>query len=225
MYADDPNVGPGCSRPTPASTEHPGRQLQDGRKRRLAGGSATHDRAPRPTGSISNPYRRPRSMSGRQPRRCRGSACSRRRGTIPVILVDANLLVYAHVGSFAQHDAARRWLDGRLSGRAPVGLPWPSLLAFVRIVSNPRIFERPASVLAAWQQVESWLAPESTWIPLPTTRHREVLAPLMAYAEGRANLIPDAHLAALAVQHGLVLCSADGDFARFDGLRWINPLK
>ncbi len=79
-----------------------------------------------------------------------------------MILVDANLLVYAHVGSFPQHDTAREWLDGRLSGRAPVGLPWPSLLAFVRIVSNPRIFDRPTSVLAAWQQVESWLAPEST---------------------------------------------------------------
>ena len=142
-----------------------------------------------------------------------------------MILVDANLLVYAHVGSFPQHDTARTWLDNRIGGRAPVGLPWPSLLAFVRIVSNPRIFERPASVLAAWQQVESWLATEVAWIPLPTERHREVLAPLMAGAEGRANLVPDVHLAALAVEHGLVLCSADGDFARFDGLQWTNPLK
>ena len=142
-----------------------------------------------------------------------------------MILVDANLLVYAHVGSFPQHGAAQQWLDDRISGRAPVGLPWPSLLAFVRIVSNPRIFDRPASVLAAWQQVESWLAAESAWIPLPTERHREVLAPLMAEAEGRANLVPDAHLAALAVEHGLVLCSTDGDFARFDGLQWTNPLR
>ena len=108
---------------------------------------------------------------------------------------------------------------------AQVGLPWPSLLGFVRLVSNPRIFERPSSIMAAWWQVESWLTADSTWIPLPTERHREVLGPLMKNAEGRANLVPDAHIAALAVEHGLVLHSTDGDFARFDGLDWINPLK
>jgi toxin-antitoxin system PIN domain toxin len=74
-----------------------------------------------------------------------------------VILVDANVLVYARVAESRQHDAARRWLDGRLNGTAPVGLPWPSLLAFVRLVSNPRIFERPDTVAGAWQQVEEWL--------------------------------------------------------------------
>lgn len=141
-----------------------------------------------------------------------------------MILVDANLLVYAHVASFPQHARAREWLDERINAAAPVGLPWPSLLAFVRIVSNPRIFPRPASVAAAWRQVESWLATESVWIPLPTERHQETLAPLMQKAEGRANLVPDAHLAALAIEHGLVLCSTDGDFARFDGLEWQNPL-
>ena len=142
-----------------------------------------------------------------------------------MILVDANLLVYAHVGSFPQHVAAHAWLDERLNGTAPVGLPWPSLLGFVRLVSNPRIFERPSSVTAAWRQVESWLATDSAWTPLPTERHREVLAPLMESAEGRANLVPDAHMAALAIEHGLVLCSTDGDFARFDGLDWRNPLR
>lgn len=142
-----------------------------------------------------------------------------------MILVDANLLIYAHVESFPQHAASHDWLDGNINGTAPVGLPWPSLLGFVRIVSNPRIFERPSSVAAAWRQVESWLATDSAWIPLPTERHREVLAPLMKSAEGRANLVPDAHMAALAIEHGLVLCSTDGDFARFDGLEWNNPLK
>ncbi len=78
---------------------------------------------------------------------------------------------------------------------------------------------------AAWQQVESWLATQTVWVPLPTERHHEALAPLMASVEGRANLVPDAHLAALAIEHGLVLCSTDGDFARFDGLEWRNPLK
>ncbi len=142
-----------------------------------------------------------------------------------MILVDANLLVYAHVESFPQHAQARDWLDGRINAAAPVGLPWPSLLAFVRLVSNPRIFERPAPVSAAWSQVESWLSAESAWIPLPTERHQQLLAPLMASVEGRANLVPDAHLAALAIEHGLVLCSTDGDFARFDGLEWRNPLR
>ena len=141
-----------------------------------------------------------------------------------MILVDANLLVYAHVGSFAQHAAARGGPDERINGAAPVGLPWPSLLGFVRLVSNPRIFDRPSSVGAAWRQAKSWLAADSTWIPLPTERHQEILAPLMKSAEGRANLVPDVHIAALAIEHGLVLCSIDGDFARFDDLEWLNPL-
>ena len=142
-----------------------------------------------------------------------------------MILIDANLLVYAHVASFPQHSKARVWLDSRINAAAPVGLPWPSLLAFARIVSNPRIFDRPTTVSAAWRQVESWLATESVWVPLPTERHQQFLGPLIASAEGRANLVPDAHLAALAIEHGLVLCSTDGDFARFEGLEWQDPLR
>lgn len=140
-----------------------------------------------------------------------------------MILVDANLLVYAHVSSLPQHDAARPWLDQRLNGTAPVGLPWPSLLAFLRLVSNPRIFERPKAVTNAWGQVGAWLDCAPVWVPQPTDRHREVLGPLLTAAD-RANLVPDAHLAALAIEHGLTLCSTDGDFARFPGLRWENPL-
>lgn len=142
-----------------------------------------------------------------------------------MILVDANLLVYAHVQSFPQHRGAREWLDGKINGTAPVGIPWPSLLAFVRLICNARIFDQPASISSAWRQVETWLKQESVWIPLPTERHQEVIAPLMASTEGRANLVPDAHLAALAIEHGLALCSADGDFARFEGLDWRNPLQ
>ena len=93
-----------------------------------------------------------------------------------MILVDGNLLVYAHVSSFDQHDAARSWLDDRLNGSARVGLPWPTLLAFVRLVTNPRVFERPEPVAAAWQQVEEWLDCEPAWIPTPTERHREIHA-------------------------------------------------
>jgi toxin-antitoxin system PIN domain toxin len=141
-----------------------------------------------------------------------------------VILVDANVLVYAHSRSFTQHEAARAWLDERLNGPAPIGLPWPSLLAFVRVMSNPRVLTRPRSPAEAWSQVEAWLDCPTAWIPLPTERHRETLAGLLMVAVPRGNLVPDAHLAALAIEHGLTMCSTDGDFARFPGLRWENPL-
>ena len=140
-----------------------------------------------------------------------------------MILVDANLLIYAHVKGFAEHAAARSWLDGRLGGSGRVGLPWPSLLAFVRLVTNPRVFERPEAMKDAWHQVEAWLGAPAAWVPAPTARHAEVLADLMP-AVTRANLVPDAHLAALALEHGLTLCSTDGDFARFEGLAWENPV-
>ncbi len=141
-----------------------------------------------------------------------------------MILVDANLLVYAHVASFPQHAAARKWLDGKLNGPAPVGMPWESLLAFLRLVTNPRVFEQPETTAAAWDQVEAWLTCANAWIPLPTESHRSVLGDLLSKTHAQANLVPDAHLAALAIEHGLVLCSTDGDFARFPGLRWENPL-
>ncbi len=140
-----------------------------------------------------------------------------------MIVVDANLLIYAHVADFEQHDAARRWLDDRLGGTERVGLPWPSLLAFLRLVTNPRVFSRPESSSDAWEQIEEWTGAPTAWIPAPTSRHREVLATLVPSIT-RANLVPDAHLAALAIEHGLTLCSTDGDFARFPGLRWIDPL-
>jgi len=122
------------------------------------------------------------------------------------------------------HETARRWLDEQLSGRTGVGLPWPSLLAFVRITTNARIFEEPMSIEGAWAQVERWLDIPVTWIPEPTDRHREILASMVIEA-GRPEIVPDAHLAALAMEHGLILHSTDRDFARFNGLRWKNPLE
>jgi hypothetical protein len=141
-----------------------------------------------------------------------------------VILVDANLLIYAHVSSFPQHTQARDWLDGKLSGRARVGLPWPSLLGFLRIVTNPRVFQHPEAISKAWSQVDAWLEAEVVWIPQPTERHPEILGSLLTAAGVQANLVPDAHLATLAIEHGLLLCSTDGDFGRFPELRWQNPL-
>lgn len=142
-----------------------------------------------------------------------------------MILIDANLLIYARSAGSPDHAAARAWLDSRLNGSASVGLPWPSLLAFVRITTNPRIYPQPLTMNGAWEQVEAWLDCEPAWIPPPTERHRGVLGALLARAAGRADLVADAHLAALAIEHGLTLCSTDGDFARFPDLRWENPLR
>jgi toxin-antitoxin system PIN domain toxin len=141
-----------------------------------------------------------------------------------VILIDANILIYAHVSSFAQHNLARDWLDQQLNASARVGLPWTSLLAFLRLVTNPRVFEQPEAIRDAWEQVHAWLTSETVWIPQPTERHADILGEFLALSGVHGNLVPDAHLAALAVEHGLTLCSTDGDFARFQGLRWLNPI-
>jgi len=141
-----------------------------------------------------------------------------------LILLDANLLIYAHVRSFVQHPRARQWVDAQLGGDTPVGIPWVSAVAFLRMVTNPRVFERPAHIMDAWQQVHDWLSADVAWIPEPTARHAEVLGSLLEQSGAQAALVADAHLAALAIEHGLVLQSADSDFARFAGLRWNNPL-
>ena len=141
-----------------------------------------------------------------------------------MILVDANLLIYAYSSNFAQHVAAREWLDRQINGVARVGLPWASLLAFLRLTTNPRMFPRPLPMAKAWDQVSVWLACETVWTPEPTERHAGVLATLLAQRGVHGNLVSDAHLAALAIEHGLTLCSADGDFARFASLKWHNPL-
>ena len=109
-------------------------------------------------------------------------------------------------------------------GNAPVGLPWASLLSFIRIATNTRIFDNPDTPASAWREVERWLDCPAGWIPSPGERHRTILGDLLVRYGGQADLVPDVHLAALAIEHGLVLCSADGDFARFAELKWENPL-
>ena len=141
-----------------------------------------------------------------------------------MILVDANILIYATDPRSEWHRKARTWLDAQLSGETQVGLAWESLLAYMRVATNPRIYERPQSVSTAWQHVEEWLDCERVWIPVPGGGHRAILAGLLGSLGGGHKLIPDAHLAALAIEHGLALCSSDGDFARFQGLSWVNPL-
>ena len=141
-----------------------------------------------------------------------------------MILVDANLLIYADSTNFAQHSAARKWLDEQINTSVRIGLPWACLLTFLRVTTNPRVFPRPHSMAEAWEQVSGWLACETVWIPTPTERHTGILAGMLAQPGVHGNLVSDAHLAALAIEHGLTLCSADGDFARFANLKWINPL-
>lgn len=141
-----------------------------------------------------------------------------------MILVDANVLLYAANRDASEHDVARSWLDDRLNGRGRVGMPWPSILAFVRIASNPAILQRPVTPAIAWRQMQAWLSRDVVWIPLPGSGHIDILTTLLDHRVMSSRLVPDAHLAALAIEHGLTLCSSDGDFAKFAGLKWENPL-
>ncbi len=141
-----------------------------------------------------------------------------------MILVDANLLVYAFVKSSVPHLAARRWLETVLSDSPRVGLPWASLLAFVRLTTNPRMYDHPSTIEDSWSQVEEWLSLDNVWIPQPKATHPTILGRLLRESVHKSDLVSDAHLAALAIEHGLTLASTDGDFAGFRGLRWVNPL-
>jgi toxin-antitoxin system PIN domain toxin len=141
-----------------------------------------------------------------------------------VILVDSNILIYAYASNSPHHQIARDWLDQQIDSEMRVGIPWPSLLAFLRLVTNPRIANRPISIADAWLQVGEWLACPSVWTPQPTEKHSQIFGELLTTTRVQGNLVMDAHLAALAIEHGLTLCSADSDFAKFSGLRWMNPL-
>ncbi len=140
-------------------------------------------------------------------------------------LVDVNLLIYAAKPESSLHSRARLWLGERLAGTTPVGLPWASLLGFVRVATNPRVWPRSSSVDEALGLVDRWLAAPAVWIPVPGVRHAEIFGRLLRAVGRGGKLVPDAHLAALAIEHGLTLCSTDGDFARFPGLRLENPLQ
>lgn len=140
------------------------------------------------------------------------------------MLVDANLLLFATLERSAFHERARRWWGETLGSPRRAGLPWISLSAFLRIATNPRATDPPLSPEQAWSTVEGWLASPNVWIPDPTERHAEVLGGLVRRYQLGGNLVTDAQLASLAVEHGLTVCSADTDFARFDEIRWENPL-
>lgn len=141
------------------------------------------------------------------------------------ILVDANLLLFAHHRQFEQHEPARAWWADALSTVPIVGIPWVTSLAFLRISTHPRALTRPLRIEAAWRVVEGWLSRANVRCPVPTERHRAVLGDLLVSARASGNHTSDAHLAALAIEWGLELVSADHDFARYPGLRWTDPLE
>lgn len=142
-----------------------------------------------------------------------------------MIVVDVNLLLAATIEEARGHKQARVWLHGTMSGSARVGLPWPVLTGFIRIAAQPRVWERPIPIEASVATVRSWLSRPCTWTPEPGPSHVDILQRLLG---GRSSPrhVADAHLAAIAIEHGLIVCSLDRDFARWeqDGLRWEDPL-
>lgn len=141
-----------------------------------------------------------------------------------MILVDANLLVYAVNQDLPLHKQARSWWEQALSGSATVGIPWVSVLAFLRICTNPRIFSRPLSPEAAIAYVDEWLGQPPVRLVAPGTGHWGILRNLLLQTGMAANLTTDAHIAALALEQGYSIYSADNDFQRFLGLKHVNPL-
>lgn len=139
------------------------------------------------------------------------------------VIVDANVLLYSVDAGSAFHGPARDWLERTLNGPARVGFPWVSLTAFQRISTHPRVSAHPLSSKDAWSYIEDWLEADQSWIPLPGERHAEVLRRLIVDGDLRGNRVTDAHLAALAIEHGVGVCSMDTDFARFPELTWANP--
>jgi uncharacterized protein len=141
-----------------------------------------------------------------------------------VKLVDANLLLYAVDEASPHHGIAKRWLEAQLSGSETVAFAWVVLLAFVRLGTNPRVFASPLTAEESLDLVDSWLDQPVATVVHPTDRHSSVLRDLLASFGTAGNLTTDAHLAALAIEHGAELCSSDGDFGRFPRVRWLNPL-
>lgn len=142
-----------------------------------------------------------------------------------MILVDANLLLYAYNSEDQRHDTARRWLEETMSGSEEVRLAWVTILAFLRIGTNPRAFARPLSLAEAVEHVSEWLRHPMFATVEPGERHWSILAALLPATQARANLVMDAHLAVLAMEHGATLCTTDKDFTRFRGLKLRYPLE
>jgi uncharacterized protein len=142
-----------------------------------------------------------------------------------MILVDANLLIYAVNGDAPLNRKAKPWLESSLCGVETVGFSWNVLLAFLRVTTRPGLFRNPLRVDAAFDLVSGWLDQPSATIVHPGSGHLRVLRDSILPLGTGGNLTSDAHLAALAIEHGAELCTSDADFARFRGLKWRNPLR
>lgn len=140
------------------------------------------------------------------------------------MLVDANILLYSVDETSPHHQRAKSWLEAALNGSRRIGIPWQSYWAFLRIATNPRALENPLDPASAWDLVEGWLDAPTTWVPQPSSGHRQILGWLLTDLDIRGNLVTDAVLAAFCVEFGLAIVSNDSDFARFNEIRWINPL-
>ncbi|CAA9520201.1 MAG: hypothetical protein AVDCRST_MAG53-3483 [uncultured Solirubrobacteraceae bacterium] len=143
-----------------------------------------------------------------------------------MILIDVNLLLVASIEEADGHADGHRWLAQRLSGCAQVGLPWAVLTGFIRIAAQPRIWERPVPFETSLAIVRAWLSRPNAWTPEPGPAHLDILQRLLVPG-GSPRHVTDAHLAAIAIEHGLIVCTLDHDFARWEPakLRWENPLR
>ena len=141
-----------------------------------------------------------------------------------MILVDANLLLYAYHPRASEHEASRRWLETALAGPELVRFAWLTLWAFLRLATHPRVFERPLSAAEAEAAVSAWLAQSCAGVLEPGERHWTILRELIRSGQASGPLVMDAAIAALAIEHGATLHTTDRDFSRFASLKWTNPL-
>ena len=142
-----------------------------------------------------------------------------------MILPDVNLLIYAIDETSLFHDRTHTWWNELLSSSTPVGLCYPAILGFVRLTTSRRVFDNPLPTADALAFIEEWIDQPNTTFVLPTSRHWPILSGLLATPGVAGNLTTDAHIAALAIEHGYTLCSNDADFGRFPTLSWTNPLS
>lgn len=142
-----------------------------------------------------------------------------------MILPDVNILIYAHDETSKDHVAARQWWEDHLNGTRMIGLSWVVILGFIRLLTNPRIYQNPYPPSEILAIVGSWLQQPHIRIIHPSEHHFALLSKLIEQIGVAGNLTTDAHLAVLAIERGLILQTTDADFARFPGLKWSNPLK
>ena len=142
-----------------------------------------------------------------------------------MIVLDVNLLLYASDPSSSFHRAAKQWVESVMNGSEWIGLPWQTIHAFLRISTNPRLTHGGASVEAAAGAVSRWLELPNVRLLVPGERHWGLLQRMLLEGQARGPLTTDAQLAALTLEYGGVLYTTDRDFARFPGLRWVNPLE